>query len=269
MRNFAPLCFILLYSLSTTSSAQSPIKSTRNDEKEIFVMLNIDNTTLDRVFPCSDRKTGELAKLGLQVEKMQFEADKESSPNFIKMYAKLSNGTPLVGESEYMSKIQVRSITPEKFSVQECVVVRPGIRFLLEELAKTETQVHILLTSRNDDARTKNLHDHLDLPILGKSFKDTSTFVSRDWFRIKIKNGKDEVSVKSAQLLREKYKEVKPNDLVVLLDHIVDQRFIKSSNSEDFNIVVSKFYANKDYNKKKDLEEMRDILVKIRRFAQN
>ena len=149
---------------------------------------------------------------------LKFIANNKNSPKFMSMYKKLADGTELINESKYMSKIEVQETTNNEFSITECIAIRPSIKGLLEQLLQLKIPVTILLTSRNDTTRTANLQKNLNLNIDGKNFSKNATVVPRDYFRIKPKD----ISLKSAIELRKNLKYIKPDDFVILLDHISD-----------------------------------------------
>ena len=124
--------------------------------------------------------------------------------------------------------------------------------------------VTILLTSRNDTTRTANLQKNLNLNIDGKNFSKNATVVPRDYFRIKPKD----ISFKSAVKLRKNLKYIKPDDFVILLDHLEPNRFIKSDPKRDLNIFVSKFSIDKTYDYNKDRLEMLSVIAKINQFIE-
>lgn len=252
MLNFRRFIFFITALLSCSAAYASK-------EQTLYIMLNIDNTLVDRILPCTQEAINQLSKEGFKSQALEFDADKKSSPKFISMYEKIANHQPLAEESEYMSKIVSQKVG-DKFHIQECVVVRPSIQHFLEQLNDIRIPVKILLTSRNDDTRTQNLHDNLDLKIAGKPFKDASIFIPRDWFRIKTQSG----SVKSSELLREKYPLIQQQDVVILFDFLPASRFIKGNHGQDFNIEVSKFEV-KEYNQQQDIKEMDDILLMIQK----
>ena len=95
-----------------------------------------------------------------------------------------------------------------------------------------------------------------------KNFSKNAKVVPRDYFRIKPKD----ISFKSAVELRKNLKYIKPDDFVILLDHISDNRFIKSDPKKDLNIFVSKFSIDQTYNYNKDRLEMESIIKQINQF---
>ncbi|MEK6734171.1 MAG: hypothetical protein AABY27_03605, partial [Pseudomonadota bacterium] len=130
------------------------------------------------------------------------------------------------------------------------------------QLTLLKIPVTILLTSRNDTTRTANLQKNLNLKIDGKNFSQITKVVPRDYFRIKPKD----VSLKSAVELRKNLRYIKPDDFVILLDHISDNRFVKSDPKRDLNIFVSKFSIDQTYDYNKDKLEMESVIAKINHF---
>ncbi len=244
---------ILLFSL---------ISSNAFAEEQLYIMLNVDNTIVDRVQNCSSKLITKLEKQNIDVQQLKFITNYENSPKFISMYKKLSEGKELINESKYMSKIEVQEIANNEFSITECIAIRPAIKDLLEQLTLLKIPVTILLTSRNDTTRTANLQKNLNLKIDGKNFFQITKVVPRDYFRIKPKD----VSLKSAVELRKNLKYIKPDDFVILLDHISDNRFVKSDPKRDLNIFVSKFSIDQTYDYNKDRLEMLAIIAKIKQF---
>ena len=95
-----------------------------------------------------------------------------------------------------------------------------------------------------------------------QNFSKNATVVPRDYFRIKPK----EISFKSAVELRKNLKYIKPDDFVILLDHLERNRFIKSDPKRDLNIFVSKFSIDQTYDYNKDRLEMQAIIKQINQF---
>lgn len=232
----------------------------------IFIMLNIDATIVDRIDPSNKTFMENLLEEGFDCQKLSFIATKESSPKFLNIYEKISKKECVKEESEYLTRIAVEKLDSDEYRITEYVVIRPTIKYLLEEIKEMGFPLNILLTSRNDDARTKNLHKYLNLKIAGKTFEKSTIFIPSDRFRFKIRT-KDlnEISVKSSIELRKNYPIIKPNDIVILLDHIKNSRFITSQENPDFNIFVSKFIIKRGYDYKQDLIEMENILLQIKR----
>ena len=243
-----------------------------SDERKTFIMLNVDNT-VDRIEKCDADQIKMLNENGIKPQKLDFFASKITSPKFIGLYEKLANGsTHIPGESNYMTKVEVEKIDDENFHITECLAIRPSLKTLLEKLHSLKPPAVILLTSRNDDTRTKNLQEKLDLYPMdiyvdGKKFKDLTRFVPRDFFRIKI-DGQVK-SLKSAAELRAHYPDIKKDDFVILLDHIGDSRFVKSDKCKDLNIIVSNFYVREPYDSKKDNKEVDSIIKKITDFTES
>lgn len=102
------------------------------------------------------------------------------------MYATLARGEKDTKESEYMSRIKLQQIADDTFHITEYIVIRPGLKKFLEDIENIEIPTFILICSRNDDARTQNLVDKLDLSIDGEKFLDVVDFVPRSYFRVKI-----------------------------------------------------------------------------------
>jgi len=236
--------------------------------RTLFVMLNVDYTLVKRLKKSDTAHTASLKNQEFQTQELSFNVSQETSPSFIALYKKILENKPIVGKSSYyLKRVRVTPIYKGHYRITEYVAVRPTMVYLLEKLKELNIPVRILLTSRNDDARTKNLHDHLRLRIAGQPFSNVTTFIPRDWFRliVKTKEGK-EISVKSAPELRKHYKDIRSQDIVVLLDHLQSYRFIKSKGGRDFNIVVSKFIANDSYDILQDKKEVENILKQINDF---
>ena len=238
------------------------ISSNAFAKEQLYIMLNVDNTIVDRIQDCSPKLITKLKKQNIDVQHLKFIASHKNSPKFMSMYKKLADGKELINESKYMSKIEVQEITNNEFSITECIAIRPAIKGLLEQLLQLKIPVTILLTSRNDTTRTVNLQKNLNLKIDGKNFSKNATVVPRDYFRIKPKD----ISLKSAIELRKNLKYIKPDDFVILLDHISDNRFVKSDPKRDLNIFVSKFSIDQAYDYNKDRLEMQAIIKQINQF---
>lgn len=240
----------------------------RTKARRIFIMLNIDNTIVDRITKCDETKINTLQKMGIKSQHLQFMVTKETSPKFIAMYDKLSTGKKIENEFDYMSQISVEKLRDNEFRVTECLAIRPAAQMLLEQLSRLELPVVILITSRNDDTRTQNLQKNLELEIGGKQFHEVTKFIPRDWFRVKVTSSDStELSVKSSIELRKHYPEIGCNDFVILLDHLESSRFIKYNNLIDLNIQVSKFYPDKHYDLKQESKEVEAIISQIKKFT--
>lgn len=50
---------------------------------KIFIMLNVDNTIIDRIDPDNNKLINKLSHGGFTVQKLEFDATKLSSPKFI------------------------------------------------------------------------------------------------------------------------------------------------------------------------------------------
>jgi len=231
-------------------------------QQQLYIMLNVDNTVIDRVQNCDPKIVKTLKEQNIDVQKLNFVTNHENSPKFISMYKKLSEGKELINESKYMSKIEVQEVADNEFSITECIAFRPAIKGLLEQLLQLKIPVTILLTSRNDTTRTANLQKNLNLKIDGKNFFQMTTVVPRDYFRIKLK----EISLKSAVELRKNLKYIKPDDFVISLDHLEPNRFVKSDPKRELNIFVSKFSIDQTYDFNKDRLKMEYIIAKINQF---
>lgn len=228
-------------------------------------MLNVDNTIVDRIEKCDGTLIDQLHKDGIATQNLSFNITNKTAPKFIGLYEKIFNNQPITDESDYMRRMEVKKINEQKFQITECLAIRPSASLLIEKLKALKMPVTILLTSRNDDERTKNLHKNLKLQLAGKKFNELTTFIPRDWFRLKPKGAK--VSVKSAIALRKHYTDIKPNDFVILLDHLDSARFIKGDDTRDLNIVVSMFTTRNRYDKQKDAIEVEAIIEKIMDFV--
>ncbi|MBN8828193.1 MAG: hypothetical protein J0H68_05755 [Sphingobacteriia bacterium] len=238
---------------------------------KIFIMLNVDNTIIDRIDKCDINQMNFLNTQGIKTQRLEFIASNHTSSKFMGIYKQIVKGqTYFNGESNYLSKVIVHKKHNDIFQITECIAIRPITRDLLEKLNNLKKPVKILLTSRNDDARTENLHKNLDLTIQGNKFNNITTYIPRDRFRIKIitPEGK-EISAKSSIELRKHYSSISSNDYVILLDHIEDSRFIKYDDSKDLNIVVSKYTINEEYDILHDQQEVMKIIDKIKDFTEN
>jgi hypothetical protein len=224
---------------------------------QLYIMLNVDKTIVDRIQGCDPKVIDSLKKQNIAVQQLKFIANKDWS-----LYKRLADGQELINESKYMSQIQVQEILPNQFSITECVAIRPAMKILLEQLEQLKIPVTILITSRNDDTRTANLQKHLNLEVAGKKFSHITKVVPRNYFRIKPKD----ISLKSAAELRKNLKYIKPDDFVILLDHLHSSRFVKSSPNRDLNIFVSKFSLEQTYDYNKDKLEMQAIINQINDF---
>ncbi len=238
-----------------------------NKIAKLFIMLNVDNTILDRVDPNDLPLIKRFSQNGYAIQKLEFNATTSSSPKFVNMYYKLSKGEEVTNESEYMSRVKVTKISQDSFHITEYIVIRPSLKRFLESLNIIDIPVYVLLCSRNDDARTKNLAGKLNLSISGKKFSEVVKFVPRNMFRVKIKSESGhKISAKSSVELRKQYTEISDDDFVVLIDKLEDYRFIKSDSNKDLNIKVSRFIAKDEYDKIVDNQEMGNVICKIREF---
>ena len=99
---------ILLFSL---------ISSNAFAKEQLYIMLNVDNTIVDRVQNCSPKLITKLKKQKIDVQQLKFIANNKNSPKFMSMYKKLADGTELINESKYMSKIEVQEVADNEFLV--------------------------------------------------------------------------------------------------------------------------------------------------------
>lgn len=234
------------------------------ESPSLYIMLNIDKTIVDRVENCNQEKISELKAQNIHVQELKYIASSKTSPKFVNIYRKLANKEKLANEVEYMHKVQVTKLNEDEFEVTECVAIRPTLSVLLYQLTHLKIPTTILLTSRNDDVRTENLRNNLQVQIYGKTFNEVTTLAPRDYFRIKTSDR----SAKSAKELRKNLKYIKDDNFIIMLDHLEDKRFIKSDPKKDFNIYVPKFSLDVQYDYVKDEAEIMAIINKIKQSAQ-
>jgi hypothetical protein len=252
---------LLLYITSFVYSDESP---------QLFVMLDVDSTIVERVNPDDKIFINELLKENYVLQQLVFTSDISSNHRFSSMYRK----SALAGiKDDYMYRIKTKLISNSTAQVTEYVVIRPIMKKLLEAILQLQIKTNILICSRNDDVRNKHLVQHLNLDINGLPFKDSVDFVNRDTFRVEIisPDGK-EAAAKSAALLREKYTgkygKIKDQDFVVLIDQLPDSRFIVFQHNKDLNIPIEYFRLSygKRFNQLKDVGQVSYIIGKIKEF---
>ncbi len=233
---------------------------------QIFIMLDIDNTLVDKI-TTNDKKSNneyaqELAKNGFVVQNFEFYSIKGEDP-FFDFYKNQKNTRLLMDiESE------------DKIKVSEMLAIRPSMISFLKEIATLKIPVHILICSRSGNIRVKNLVDNLQLEINNKQFKDLVDFVPREKFRVEIKSGKGSKTIgKSAWELRKNYAgkfgKIKKTDYVILIDQLTDNQFIYSNPKMDLNVYIPPFYTKrtKMLNLDDDKKNMEIILKQIKDFA--
>lgn len=246
------ICFIIF--LAFNAFAQ--------EQPHLYIMLNVDKTIVDRVENCDIEAAQELKEHNIHVQKLKYIANDKNSKKFLNIYRKLANKEKISNEPNYMHKIIVNKINEQKFEITECLAVRPTLSVLVYQLTHLKIPTTILLTSRNDDVRTENVRNNLQVQIYGKTFAEIITVVPRDYFHIKEKG----ISVKSAKELRKNLQYIKENDFVIMLDHLEDKRFIKSNPKRDLNIFVPIFSIDKKYNYDQDEKEIMSTISKINKF---
>lgn len=231
-----------------------------NDKPKLFIMLDVDNTIIDRI--CTTNKTLQqtLSEQGYEIKHINFTINKEDS--FFSYYKKR-----LIEDNIKFD------LTKNFLNIEELVVIRPAIIEMLEAIfneAKAQnTEVKILICSRKDTTRTKALINSLNLEINGKKFKELVEIVPREFFRVKFnKNGKKFVT-KSAKLLRDKYSgkfgKILHNDYVFLIDQLPDSQFIISDHERDFNIMIPSFeVSDLLFDNKSDKQSLREAVNKIK-----
>ena len=251
-----------------------PICYSNEIKPKLFIMLNVDNTMVDRVDPDDIESINELSKQGYIIQKLEFNVTRQQAPKFSGLYAQLAAGNKNTKESEYMTRIKVEKVANEYFHITEYIVVRPSLQVFLENIKNLGITTHILVCSRNDDVRTKNLVDNLNLYVNNKKFKDLVDFVPRNSFRVKIKQdgGCEEISAKSAVELRKqysgKYGPISKDDYVVLVDKLEDYRFIASNSDKDLNVKIDSFVVlkHRKFNRANDHLKMNLAVQRIKQL---
>ena len=234
-------------------------------QPKVFIMLDIDNTLVDKIAP-KDKAPDtayaeELSKKGFLVQSLEFYSIKDQDP-FFSFYKKDKN-------SRFLTTIE----SEDKIKISETIVVRPSIQNFLEQLNKLKTPVHILICSRSGNGRVKNLVENLKLEINKKPFKEVVDFVPRENFRVEIKSGNGRKNIaKSAWDLRQSYDgkfgKIQDTDYVILIDQLSDHEFIYSDLKKDMNITIPHFYSREDsmFNLDEDKNTMQAVLDKIKDF---
>ncbi len=225
-------------------------------------MKNIDNILVDTIR--SINKEHDLAymealkKARFSVQSFNFFSQNTKDPH-LDSYLKKTNQKPVPRNSS------------NRLEVSEMVVIRPGIKILLEELSHLTIPTHIIICSKSKNIRTKAVVDNLNLEINKIKFKDAVDFVPKENFTVEVKtsDGRKTFS-KSAFELRNRYSgkfgRIKSTDFLILLDQWPDSNFILSNRNKDLNIQIFPFYIQKGYDYASDLKEMNSSLEKIKNF---
>lgn len=231
---------------------------------KVFIVLNIDNTIVDKITPKGDTANNELAaelvEKGLSIQPFEFYSTKDKDPLF-ELYKTKKNSQMLVEvESE------------DKIKISEMIAIRPNISEFLQELTKLKLPTHILVCPRGNDDRAESLLNSLKLEINNKAFKDQVDFVSGEKCRVQIKSiSSNKTGGKSAWQLRKKYNgkfgRIKNSDYVISIDQLPNHRFIYSNPEKDLNINLPAFYTkNYTTNLKEDKKNMDLAIKKIKYF---
>jgi hypothetical protein len=252
------LTIILLFS-PLVSQAQS----------RLFIMLDVDSTIIDRIYPNDKASAAKLKDEGFQLQFLQFHSLKNNASKFFPYYQhKMGENS-----NDFMSRINIHNISAEKILVEERIVIRPTIQKFLEDILKLGFETHILICSSNDNGRNRNLVNNLRLQINGKKFKNIVEFIPREKFRVVLltEDGYD-LPVKSAQALRANYEgkfgQIHDEDYVILIDQLPDFRFIVADPKRDKNMQIKPFLIN-EYDHEADVAMMEESLVKIKEFLKN
>ncbi len=241
-----------------------------NGDPRLFIMLDIDNTVMDRIVPGNTLLEKTLEQEGYTVQHLTFTTYKAVSPKFYHLYQDPQ-------QDIFATKLKILAVDIDAIVVEEISVIRPAIKTFIEGLMALNNHTiatYILVCSRNDNTRNQHLIDHLDLIINGKPFKSAVEFVPREAFRVEITvEGEPNVPAKSAVALREHYKgihgPITANDYVVLVDQLPDNRFIVQDVTRDLNLPITGFEATAHgaTERMRDAAELDAGLVTIRRFV--
>ena len=243
-----------------------------NDSPRLFIMLDVDNTIMDRIVAGDTLLENTLEHEGYNLQHLIFTTYKVVSPKFYHLYQSPK-------QDIFASKLKVLEVDIDKIVVEEISVIRPAIKTFIEGLlALNEHTIatHILVCSRNDNIRNQYLIDYFDLTINGKPFRSSVEFVPREAFCVEITlEGEHNVPAKSAVALREHYKgihgPVTANDYVVLVDQLPDNRFIVQDARRDLNLPITGFNAtnHSESERIRDAAELDVGLATIRRFVKS
>lgn len=129
--------FLIILTMLSFTNAQASADS------RIFIMLNVDNTIVDRLEKCDGELIKHLHKNGIATQKLSFDVTSETSPKFIGLYEKIFNKQPIANESDYMKSVDVKKINAHKYLITECLAIRPSSSLLLKELSELEMPVTI------------------------------------------------------------------------------------------------------------------------------
>lgn len=242
-------------------------EKTPNVEKtpaKLFIVLNIDNTIVDKV--TSKRTTdnnesaSNLVEKGLLVQPFEYYSTKDKDPLF-DLYKTKKN-----------SQILVEELSEDKIKISEMIAIRTNISEFLQEMTKLELPTHLLICPRGNNNRAQSLVNSLKLDINNKPFKDVVDFVSNEKCRVQIKSvSSHKTSGKSAWQLRKKYNgkfgRIKKTDYVISIDQLPNHRFIYSNPEKDLNINLPPFYTNNHKTSTEaDKKNMNLAIKKIKDF---
>lgn len=261
MKNIILAISIIIFSnFSLGAEIQTP---------RIFIMIDIDNVILDTILPIKQQPNtpyiDTLKQSGFSVQTLPTNSIHSNDPKL----------------DSYLKKTGQKSIDlndSNRKKLDETIVIRPWIKYLLEELTKFEIPTYILICSKASNARTHSIITNLDLDINKIPFKDAVQFVPKEFFTVYINsfnslNSSNKIIAKSAFELRNRYSEkfgkILPTDYVLLIDKLSDSQFILYDREHDLNIKISPFVIKpgNNYNSDYDQIEMKITLDKIKKFV--
>lgn len=256
----------LLFLVFSSFIANNCVAMNSEIKHKIFIMLDVDNTITDRINPENKQLKRDLIDHGYLVRELHFTLKKHD--HFFNYYKKraLAENTTL-------------KMRGDALQVNETVVIRPTLEHLLQSIIaigqNEDMPVHILICSRKDDTRTQELVKRLNYQINEQSFQTLVDIVPRAFFRVKITLDNKLQSAKSAALLRSKYHGkfgiISPNDYVILIDQLEDDKFITENSEYDLNLKIPAFTIHdsaEDFASDADYDAMTEAANKLAQFIE-
>ena len=193
--------------------------------KEVYIMLDVDGVLIDRIPPHEHDTIKELNLKGFPPQKLGFCVNRMSSPKFFRWYSRMMRDSLSRNEQ----RLVINATEGHKICVQEIVTVRPAIiDFLrkIDQLNNKNIVIKFLVASRNDDERTKNIVENLNIFINGQAFRNKVQFVPRACFRVILDSPKGAKPGKSIIALRDNYKKISSKAYIIAVDDIDPARFV-------------------------------------------
>lgn len=172
------------------------------------------------------------------------------------------------------TKMPLDETTHEKN--QELIVIRPTIKYLIEQILALGVPTTILICSKSNNERVKSIIKNLNFEVNKTPFNKLVKFVPKESFLVYVSsfNGK-KTPAKSSSQLRNSFVgnngKIQPNDFVFLIDKLPDSQFILTNRNRDLNIRISPFdvSTNNKYNIDYDQLEINSVVRQIYDFIKN